>query len=203
MLLAERFRGYLPVVVDLETGGFDNNVNPVLELACQFVTLSEDRLTPTDVHLWRVEPFEESRVDPASISITGIDLDDPDRNAMDEHDALSAFFKLVRKEMKEQRCTRAIMVAHNASFDLGFVQRASERCNIKRSPFHPFSTIDTAGLAAVAYGHTVLGEACQRAGIEFDSSQAHSAAYDVACTTELFCRIVNGWPYAPAQPQTG
>lgn len=195
MELAERFRGYLPVVVDLETGGFNSTTNPLLEIACAFLTLRQGKLLSRSQHAWCVAPFEGSEVDPASLKVTGIDLDDPNRRGLNEAEAVADFFKLVRQQMKLHSCNRAIMVAHNAAFDLGFLSAVCNRCNINRSPFHPFSTIDTASLAAVAYGHTVLSEACKRAGIEFSAQQAHSAAYDTACTTELFCQIVNTWPY--------
>ena len=197
MQLNERFRSYLPVVVDLETGGFDSENNPLLELACTFVNISDEQLCAADSHEWCISPFEGSVADPASLKVTGIDLTDPNRNGQDEHEAITEFFQLIRKEMKEQKCKRAIMVAHNASFDHGFLHAAASRCAIKRSPFHPFTTIDTASLSAVAYGHTVLSEACKRAGIDFNNQNAHSAAYDTARTADLFCKIVNQWPYAP------
>jgi ribonuclease T len=73
------------------------------------------------------------------------------------------------------------------------MQQAFGRNNLKRSPFHPFSFIDTASLAAVAFGHTVLSEACLRAGIEFDATRAHNALYDADRTATLFCEIVNLW----------
>ncbi len=196
MELAERFRGYLPVVVDLETGGFNSTTNPLLELACAFLTIRQDKLVARSQHAWTVAPFEGSEIDPASLKVTGIDLEDPNRRGLNEADAVSDFFKLVRQQMKQHSCTRAIMVAHNAAFDHGFLHAVCARCNINRSPFHPFSTIDTASLAAVAYGHTVLSEACKRAGIEFSAQQAHSAAYDTARTASLFCQIVNSWPYS-------
>ena len=195
--LADRFRGYLPVVLDLETGGFDKTTNPLLELACAFLHWHQGELASSSDHAWSILPYAGSSTDPASLKITGIDLDDPHRGAIDERVVLQEFFQLVRREMKLHKCNRAIIVAHNASFDQGFLQAACERNNIKRSPFHPFSAIDTASLAAVAYGHTVLSEACRRAGIEFSADQAHNAAYDTACTTALFCKIVNSWPYQP------
>ncbi len=194
MNLNERFRGYLPVVVDLETGGFDNAVNPLLELACTFLHWEEDTLSIASQTVWHVEPFAGAVVEPASLRITGIDLDDPNRPAQEERTALTEFFKQVRSAMKASACHRAIMVAHNASFDQGFLNAACRRNNLKRNPFHPFTTLDTASLAAVAYGHTVLSEACQRAGISFDPSKAHEAAYDVERTATLFCDMVNRWP---------
>ena len=196
MKLNERFRGYLPVVVDLETGGFDKDVNPLLEVACLFLTWEDEQLGVGKLHSWHVNPYPGGIIDPASLRVTGIDLEDPDRNAQDEKLALTEFFKLVRSAMKSASCHRAIMVAHNASFDQGFLNAACVRTGIKRNPFHPFSSLDTATLAAVAYGHTVLSEACNRAGIPFDNERAHNAEYDTERTAQLFCKMVNSWEYA-------
>ena len=191
MELSERFRGYLPVVLDLETGGFDHQANPILELACCFVKMQDDRLSIKSAENWNVQPIAGMVVEPASLKVTGIDLDDPHRDAQDEASVLKEFFSLVRAEMKLQSCHRAILVAHNASFDQGFLHAACDRTGIKRNPFHPFSTIDTVSLAAIAFGHTVLSESCHRAGLEFDGSKAHQAAYDANRTAALFCKIAN------------
>ena len=112
---------------------------------------------------------------------------------MGEAEALREMFRHVRQAMKQHGCQRAILVAHNAAFDQQFLNRALVRTQVKRNPFHPFSFIDTASLAAVAYGHTVLSEACARADIGFDQDQAHSALYDAERTAELFCAVVNAW----------
>ena len=201
MEFKERFRGYLPVVVDLETGGFDATSNPLLELACTFLDWNQNTLTLGESHCWQVQPFPGAVTDPASLKVTGIDPDDPGRGAEDEKVVLAAFFQVVRTAMKSAGCHRAIMVAHNAAFDQGFLREARTRSGIKRDPFHPFSAFDTVPLAALAYGHTVLSESCARAGIEFDNSKAHSAAYDAQRTAELFCLIVNKWDYqVPTKP---
>lgn len=191
MDIKDRFRGYLPVILDLETGGFDSEINPILELACSFVTMHSNQLQIDSEFCWAVSPFPGAIIESSSLKVTGIDPSDPERNESEEKLAINEFFKLVRNKIKSQGCTRAIMVAHNASFDQGFIQSACARCQIKRSPFHPFSTIDTVSLAAVAYGHTVLSESCGRAGLEFEESKAHGAAYDANRTAELFCKIVN------------
>jgi ribonuclease T len=200
MEMRERFRGYLPVTVDLETGGFDNQNNPILEIACSFVAFTDEVLSISSQHSWIVSPFQGSTIEPASLKVTGINLDDPARNSIVEREALQAFFTLVRREMKQASCHRAILVAHNASFDHGFIKSACARTGIKRNPFHPFSTIDTVGLCALAFGHTVLAETSRRAGFDFDDSRAHAASYDAERTAELFCRIVNIWPYTNPQP---
>ena len=178
MEMAARFRGFLPVVIDLETGGFDPNTHAILEIAIVQVCFSEDRLVTGARWHQPVAPYEGSVMDPAALKVTGIDPFDPDRGAIDESLALKEMFRLVRSAVKHEHCQRAILVAHNASFDQQFLNQGVARNRVKRNPFHPFSFIDTASLAAVAYGHTVLSEACARAGIAFDADRAHNALYD-------------------------
>jgi ribonuclease T len=193
-MMAQRFRGFLPVVVDLETGGFDPRRNPILEIAAVQVRFEAGRLAVAERWRRAVRPFPGGHSSAAALKFTGIDPDDPAREAIDEGLALQELFRTVRQAMREAGCHRAILVAHNAAFDQQFLNQAIERTGVKRNPFHPFSSIDTASLAAVAYGHTVLSEACARADIEFDPDQAHNALYDAERTAELFCRIVNNWP---------
>ena len=191
MEMRSRFRGYLPVVVDLETGGFDRATHALLEIAALTLDYEGDRLVIGGRHRWQVTPHPRTEIAPASLKITGIDLDDPARAAVSEHRAIRELFRLVRSEIKRHRCQRAIVTAHNAHFDHGFIHAAADRNGVKRSPFHPFSVMDTVGLAALAYGHTVLGEACSRAGIGYASERAHSAVYDAEVTALLFCAVVN------------
>lgn len=193
MLMSERFRGFLPVVVDLETGGFDPFSNPILEMAAVQVEFDEERLVPAQRWRRAVHPYPAASLNPAALKVTGIDPGDPGRGAVAEAEALRELFREVRLAVRQAGCQRAILVAHNAAFDQQFLQRALERTQIKRNPFHPFSFIDTASLAAVAFGHTVLSEACARAGVAFDPEQAHSALYDAERTAELFCAVVNAW----------
>ncbi|GMG86797.1 ribonuclease T [Biformimicrobium ophioploci] len=193
-LLAERFRGFLPVVVDLETGGFNARTDALLEIAAVTLDMDEDGLLfPDEVYSFHLEPFEGANIEQSALDFIGIDLESYDRDALPEEIALPEVFRGVRHAIKRHGCTRAVMVAHNAHFDLGFVNAAAERCRIKRNPFHPFSVFDTATLAGLAYGQTVLAKACQAAGIEFSNSKAHSAEYDAEKTAELFCGIVNKW----------
>ncbi len=188
-----RFRGFLPVVVDLETGGFRSDTHAVLEIAAVTLDFDGERLAIDNRHRWAVRPHPDTAVEDASLKLTGIDLDDPARGAVDEETAVRELFRVVRAEVRRHGCQRAIVVAHNAHFDHGFIHAAAQRNAIKRSPFHPFSVMDTVSLAGVAYGHTVLSEACLRAGIVYDAAQAHSAAYDAEVTARLFCAVVNAF----------
>jgi ribonuclease T len=189
--MAERFRGFLPVVIDLETGGFNARTDALLEIAAvllQFDAQGALRRGPTIAH--HVLPFPGANLDPAALAVTGIDPHHPLRPAIPERDALQRIFREVRTAMKVAGCTRAVLVGHNAHFDLGFLNEAIARCEIKRSPFHPFAIIDTASLAAVALGQTVLARAARAAGLPWDESAAHSAVYDAEVTADLFCAIV-------------
>ena len=193
-LIAQRFRGFLPVVVDVETGGFNAKTDAMLEIAAVILEMdSQGNLQIKDHYSKNIEPFPGAVVEQTALEFTGIDIYDPERNAEDEGDALREIFQPIRREVSETGCTRAVMVAHNAHFDLGFVNAATERAQIKRNPFHPFSCFDTSTLSGLAYGQTVLAKACQAAKIDFNNQDAHSALYDTTKTAELFCSIVNRW----------
>lgn len=192
--IAFRFRGFLPVVVDLETGGFNSKTDALLEMAAIIPEMNDTGLlVPGEKIFYNIEPFAGANIEQASLDFTGIDPDNPLRAAVAEQQALGEAFKQIRKAVKDTGCHRAILVAHNASFDQGFLNEAATRCNIKRNPFHPFSSFDTATLCGLAFGQTVLARACQAADIEFDSEEAHSALYDCEKTAEIFCFIVNRW----------
>ena len=192
--LNERFRGYLPVIVDIETAGFDAKKNPLLEIAAVIVEydVNQDLIT-TESHAAHIIPFENSVLDPAALKFTGIDPYHPFRMAITEREALSKLFKPIKQAVKRNQCTRAILVGHNPTFDITFLNAAINRTKIKRSPFHPFSTFDTATLGGLMYKQTVLAKIGKEAGMEWDNEQAHSALYDAKQTAEIFCKIVNRW----------
>ncbi|MGI9270472.1 MAG: ribonuclease T [Woeseiaceae bacterium] len=190
--MADRFRGFLPVVVDVETGGFNSKTDALLEVAAVLVDFGDGGiLTRGQTIRYHIKPFEGANMEPASLAVNGIDPDHPLRPAIDERDALQRLFREIRKAVRDNGCSRAILVGHNASFDLGFINEAIVRSDIKRNPFHPFSCFDTATLCGVAFGQTVLARAVAAAGFEWDETSAHSAAYDAEMTADLFCEIVN------------
>lgn len=192
--IADRFRGFLPVVVDLETGGFNPKTDAILEMAACILCMDDfGRIRIAETIAAEVEPFKGSRIEPSSLEFTGIELDHPKRNPIAEKEAMQKILQPVRKELHATECQRAILVGHNPAFDLSFLNAVVSRVNYKRNPFHPFSSFDTATLGGLAFGQTVLARAVQAAGIDWDESSAHSAEYDTVKTAELFCAIVNRW----------
>jgi ribonuclease T len=190
--ISQRFRGFLPVVVDVETGGFNETTDALLQIAAVLIDIDDQgQFYCCDTISCHVTPFAGANLDPKSMEVNGIDVHHPFRLAVDEKQALPKIFKPVREAIKQHGCNKAILVGHNAHFDLKFINSAAARAGIKRNPFHPFSTFDTVTLAGLAYGQTVLARAIRSAGMEWDTNEAHSAIYDAEMTAMLFCKIVN------------
>jgi ribonuclease T len=191
-LMVRRFRGFLPVVIDVETGGFHPETDALLQIAAVLIDIDANgHLQRGETFSFHVRPFENSRLDPASLQVNKIDPWHPLRPAITEDDALHRIFRSVRAAIRAYGCRRGVLVGHNAAFDLAFLNAAVARTGIKRNPFHPFSCFDTATLAGAALGQTVLAKALAVAGMDWDPSQAHSATYDAERTAELFCLICN------------
>ena len=191
-LMVRRFRGYLPVAIDVESGGFHAATDALLEVAVVLIDMDgEGVLRRGTTHHFHVKPFEGGRLDPAALSITGIDPHHPLRPALPERDALQRAFREVRHAVRAYQCRRAILVGHNAAFDLGFLNAAVARADVKRNPFHPFSCFDTATLAGAALGQTVLAKAVTVAGLEWDAGSAHNARYDAERSADIFCLVCN------------
>ena len=192
--MARRFRGYLPVIVDIETSGFNPKQNAVLEIAAVLTHMTEDgRIEPGQTIASHVNPYPGAKLEAAALNFNKIDPFHPFRMALDEKEALQKIFQPIRDAVRENGCTRAILVGHNPAFDISFLNAAVERAGVKKNPFHPFSTFDTATLSGLAYGQTVLAKSVQAAGMDWDNTEAHSAIYDAEQTARLFCGIVNRW----------
>ena len=190
-MLKERFRKFLPVVVDLETGGFDSKKNAILEIAIQLIDEKDAKLILGESHRFHIEPFEDLIVDKGSLEFLKLDLNHPLRVAVEEKFALQEIFKIINQQRNKYECSRAILVGHNAFFDHSFLLEACLRNNIKKSPFHPFSLIDTVSLGVLATKQTVLARICNEMDISYDNEEAHSAAYDAMVTAQVFCKIIN------------
>ena len=191
MKLKDRIRGYLPVVIDVETSGFNEQTDALLEICAIILGMDEEGsfFAKTTLH-YHVEPFKGANIEASAIKFNGIDIDNPFRLAVPAKKALSEIFDHINEELETEACSRAILVGHNAFFDLGFVKPATLRANLK-SPFHQFSSIDTVSMSALCCGETVLAKAISKMGIEWDNNEAHSALYDTQKTSELFCQIFN------------
>lgn len=191
--IRKRFRGFLPVVIDIETAGVNPQENALLEICAVFISMDDSgQLICKDYIFDHILPFEGAVLDQKSLEFNQIDPFQPLRYAVDEKAAIDRLFSEVRKALKKTKCQRAVLVGHNAWFDLNFLKAATKRCQLE-SPFHSFTCFDTATLSGLYFGETVLAKAVEAAGLTFDSNQAHSAIYDAKITADLFCKIINNW----------
>ncbi len=204
LAIKHRFRGFFPVVVDVETAGFDPKTCALLEVAMQTVEMDGNGLMhPGELISANIRPFEGSVINESNIAFLKIDPFDPARDLKDETEALTEMFKIIGKQVKKHKCKRAVLVGHNAHFDLDFINAAAARCGLeKKNPFHPFTAFDTASISALVYGQTVLLKACTAAGIAFDESHAHGAVYDTGRECELFCAACNRFTLYAGLPPT-
>ena len=199
--ISRRFRGFLPVVVDVETGGFNPDTDALLEIAVVLLDRDEaGRWSQRETRSCHVEPFPGANLDPKALEHNGIIPDHPLRGAKPEREALKHVCEPIRDQLRETGCTRAVLVGHNPAFDLAFVRAAARRANYRRNPFHSFTVFDTATLGGLAYGQTVLAKTAEAAGLVWDALEAHSAIYDAEMTAEVFCRIVNRWDRLAGPP---
>lgn len=202
--LATRFRGFLPIVIDVETTGVDPHQNGLLELAAISIQMDEAGfIHPDKTYHFHIQAFEGAQLDPTSMAFNKIDPTHPFRFAITEKEALKSLFAAIRKESQEKGCQRAVIVGHNAWFDQQFINAAIQRTELKHNPFHHFTSLDTATLSALMFGQTVLPKALAMANIPYKTEDAHSALYDAQCTVELFCLIVNKWKEMGGWPSPG
>ncbi len=194
-LMKKRFNGYLPIVIDVETGGCNPKTDALLELAAVFVEIDQHGVFKLgETHANHIEAFEGGKLDPKALAINQIDPFHPFRFAVPEKEALINLFKAINIALKIHDCRRAVLVGHNAHFDLSFIHAAAKRSRLQaENPFHAFTCFDTATLGGLAFGKTVLARALKAANIQFDKNEAHSAIYDAERTAELFCLILNQW----------
>lgn len=190
-MIKHRFRGFLPVIVDIETSGIDPQTNALLEVSIVLIDINQDgKYVPKKSYFEHVLPFDGAVLDQESLAFNKIDPYQPLRFAVDEKTALQQLFAPIFEALKQSGCQRAVLVGHNAWFDLLFLKQAVKRTGVK-SPFHAFTCFDTATLGGFLYGQTVLAKVLKAARIPFDTDEAHSAIYDAQKTAELFCCMMN------------
>src|SRR5437868_14451246 len=120
--LSRRFRGLLPIVVDVETSGLNPATDALLEIAAVSLAMNEEgKFMREQTISYHVEPFFGSRLDSEALEITGIDPYGPLRFAIPEHQALYRIFAAIRSQLEKYDCYRAVLVGHNAWFDLSFI----------------------------------------------------------------------------------
>ncbi|QJC31872.1 ribonuclease T [Enterobacteriaceae endosymbiont of Donacia tomentosa] len=193
-LLHYRFRGLYPVVIDIETSGFNSHRHAILEISLITLKMTNGWLEKNEMLHFHIIPFKGSCISSEALAFNGININSLLRGAISENKAFKIIFKKIFADIQKNKCKKAVVVAHNANFDHSFIMEAVKRIKMeKNNPFHSFVTFDTASISGLILGQTVLAKACYALNIPFDCTQAHSALYDTNRTAELFCKLVNKW----------
>lgn len=99
--MSRRFRGFLPVVVDVETAGFNPERDALLEVAAVILTMDDDGwVRRAETHVQQIDPFEGANLEQSALDFTGIDPWNPEREAVPEREGLSEIFSPIRKAVK-------------------------------------------------------------------------------------------------------
>lgn len=104
--LCDRFRGFYPVVIDVETAGFNAKTDALLEIAA--ITLKMDEqgwLMPDTTLHFHVEPFVGANLQPEALAFNGIDLNDPLAARSANTRRCTKFLKLYVKALKRAAVT--------------------------------------------------------------------------------------------------
>ncbi len=189
--LHEKFRGFYPVVIDMETTGFNSKTNAILEICAINIDMFNGILKPNEIFHCHISPFKNSILLKKNLDFNNINPYNPLRFAISENKAIEDLFTFSFNSKKKYKCNKCVLVGHNASFDLSFLNSLIKRIKNNKNPFHTFTNFDTATLSALKYNQTVLAKATKIAKIKFNAKQSHSALYDAKKTAELFCKIIN------------
>ncbi len=94
-IIGQRFVVFLPVVVDVETAGFNAQTDALLEIAAIPIIYNEEgQFVPGQAYHAHINPFEGANLDRRSLDFIGIDPSNPMRMAMaeDEKTSIQTYF---------------------------------------------------------------------------------------------------------------
>jgi DNA polymerase-3 subunit alpha (Gram-positive type) len=160
------------IIFDLETTGFSAAGDRITEIGA--VRIRGEQIL--DSFSTFVNPGRS--LSSEIIKVTGI-TDEMLQDAPKEEEALQAFYRFIGDE-------KATLVAHNASFDMGFLRAAAKRCNLKCL----FSSIDTVPMSRSLFKQLKkhsLDSVAKHLGFEF---KHHRANEDAAVLAKIFLKML-------------
>ena len=160
------------VVFDVETTGLSNQYDQIIELAA--VKVKDGEI---------IDKFERFSNPHEKLSETIINLthitDDMLVDAPEIEEVLTEFKEWVGD---------AIFVAHNASFDMGFIDTGYERLGFSPSTNGVIDTLELSRTINTEYGKHGLNFLAKKYGVEL--TQHHRAIYDTEATAYIFIKMV-------------
>lgn len=169
--------------IDVETTGLNDDVAEIIELGVVIAKLKDGELVVTDQLDLKIRPEHLETAEPAALRINGYNEADW-MFAVSLKDAMELFAK------KTEGC---IFVAHNVTFDYGFIDQAFKKTGVEnRMHYHKLDTIALA--FAVLIDNDDMNKFSLKALAEhygIENKKAHSAFADAYATYELFKKLFN------------
>ncbi|WP_295814222.1 DNA polymerase III subunit epsilon [uncultured Nitratireductor sp.] len=166
------------IVFDTETTGLDSNEDRVIELGCVELV----NRFPTGRSLHRFINAQGRSVHPEAQAVHGIsDADLADKPV----------FGVILEEFLEF-IDGAKLVAHNANFDIGFINAEFDRLGVP--PVDPGLVVDTLAIARRKHpmGPNSLDALCRRYGIDNSHRTKHGALLDAELLAEVYIELIGG-----------
>ena len=168
----QRLDGCAYVVLDVETTGLNTHADEIIEIGAVRIENGIEVAEFSEL----INPGRE--VPPKVVELTGITA------------AMLRDKRTLMEVMPEfaKFCEGAVLVAHNASFDMAFFRRAFKKAGL---PFE-FTLLDTLALVRNQYPHAKnhkLGSMCKLLGISL--TNAHRAVHDARATSVLLVKTLN------------
>ena len=166
------------IVFDTETTGLDSNEDRVIELGC----VELDNRFPTGRTLHHFINAQGRSVHPEAQAVHGIsDADLADKPVFGA--ILEEFLEFI---------DGAKLVAHNANFDIGFINAEFDRLGVP--PVDPGLVVDTLAIARRKHpmGPNSLDALCRRYGIDNSHRTKHGALLDAELLAEVYIELIGG-----------
>ncbi|MBB3290570.1 MULTISPECIES: DNA polymerase III subunit epsilon [Rhizobium] len=166
------------IIFDTETTGLDNRADRIIEIGG--IELFNHFPTGKTLHIY-INPGDR-KVHPDALAVHGI---------TDEFLADKPPFETVVDQILEF-FGDAKWIAHNATFDMGFVN--AEFARLGRPPILPDMVIDTLAMARRKHpmGPNSLDALCRRYGIDNSHRTKHGALLDSELLAEVYIEMIGG-----------
>lgn len=163
------------VVFDTETTGLDPEADEIVQIGA--VRALNGRLVSGETYDTLVDPGRP--IPPASSRVHGV-TDELVAGAPDVPSALRGFHAFAHD---------AVLVAHNAPFDLAFLRRGQAAAGVAFD--HP--VLDTVLLSAAIFGETevhTLDAIADRLGVRIEGAARHTAMGDAVATASVLLKLL-------------
>ncbi len=168
--------------IDVETTGLSTDLHEIIELGAVIARADGDKLEVIDQLDLKVKPEHIETADPQALRVNGYD----------EGSWLFAYNLPEAMKSFAEKTKGAVMIAHNLTFDYGFIAKTFEKAGIPNDMhYHKLDTISIAfaKLNSADINKFSLNALCQYYGIE--NKRAHSAFSDAYATYELFKKLMD------------